>query len=175
MTARSLSRRAESSAASRSPSVKTPTRRRRSRAGFLRQLPPLVGASFMLMELTWYRMLGPLLGGSSYTFGLILAVALVGIAIGGGIYARTKIAPTLRSFAITCALEALFIAIPYALGDRIAVVTALLRPICRLGFGWSIGVWTAIAAVRDPAGGDHLGHSVPARHRPLRSRCAPRR
>ena len=98
------------------------------------------------MELTWYRMLAPLLGGSSYTFGLILAVALVGIAIGGGAYARTKVAPTLRWFAITCSLEALFIAIPYALGDRLAVVTALLRPLSRVGFGASVGVWTVIAA-----------------------------
>ncbi|MDB5215737.1 MAG: hypothetical protein JWO86_3664 [Myxococcaceae bacterium] len=115
-----------------------------------RWFPPaasaLVGASFMLMELTWYRMLAPLLGGSSYSFGLILAVALVGIALGGGAYARTKVAPTLRWFAITCSLEALFIAIPYALGDRLAVVAALLRPLCRIGFGASIGVWTAVAA-----------------------------
>ena len=34
--------------------------------------------------------------------------------IGGGIYARTKVPATLRWFAITCSLEALFIAIPYA-------------------------------------------------------------
>ena len=115
-----------------------------------RWFPPaasaLVGASFMLMELTWYRMLAPLLGGSSYTFGLILAVALVGIAIGGAVYARTKIPPTLRWFAITCSLEAVFIAIPYALGDRVAIVTALLRPLSRIGFGASVGVWTVVAA-----------------------------
>lgn len=116
----------------------------------VRWFPPaaaaLVGASFMLMELTWYRMLAPLLGGSSYTFGLILAVALVGIAIGGVVYARTTALPSLKFFAATCSLEALFIAIPYALGDRLAVVTVLLRPLCRVGFGASIGVWTAIAA-----------------------------
>jgi spermidine synthase len=115
-----------------------------------RWFPPgasaLVGASFMLMELTWYRMLAPLLGGSSYTFGLILAVALVGIAAGGVIYARSKVPATLQAFSITCALEALFIAIPYALGDRIAIVTALLRPLCRVGFGASTAVWTAVAA-----------------------------
>lgn len=105
----------------------------------------LVGASFMLMELTWYRMLAPLLGGSSYTFGLILAVALVGIAIGGVVYARTKIPATLRWFVITCSLEALFIAIPYAAGDRLALVTALLRPLARVGFVPSVAVWTAVA------------------------------
>lgn len=114
-----------------------------------RWFPPaasaLVGGSFMLMELTWYRMLGPLLGGSSYTFGLILAVALVGIAIGGGIYARTKVPATLRWFAITCSLEALFIAIPYAVGDRLAIVTLLLRPLARVGFGASTAVWAVVA------------------------------
>src|SRR5436305_1366151 len=46
----------------------------------------LVGFAFLLMELVWYRMLGPLLGGSSYTFGLILAVALLGIGLGGLLY-----------------------------------------------------------------------------------------
>jgi spermidine synthase len=114
-----------------------------------RWFPPaasaLLGGSFMLMELTWYRMLGPLLGGSSYTFGLILAVALAGIAIGGGIYAGTKVPATLKWFAITCSLEALFIAIPYAVGDRLAVVTLLLRPLTRSGFGASVGVWTVVA------------------------------
>lgn len=117
---------------------------------FPRWLPPaasaLIGGAFMLMELTWYRMLAPLLGGSSYTFGLILAVALFGIAVGGLVYARSKIRATLTAFAITCSLEALFIAIPYAVGDRLATVTVLLRPICRLGFGASVSVWTLVAA-----------------------------
>ena len=45
-----------------------------------------VGFAFFLMEMVWYRMLGPLLGGSVFTFGLILAVALAGIGIGGLIY-----------------------------------------------------------------------------------------
>jgi spermidine synthase len=37
------------------------------------------GFAFFLMELVWYRMLGPILGGTVFTFGLILAVALLGI------------------------------------------------------------------------------------------------
>ena len=48
-----------------------------------------VGFAFFLMELVWYRLLGPLLGGSVFTFGLILAVALAGIGIGGLLYALT--------------------------------------------------------------------------------------
>lgn len=106
----------------------------------------LAGVTFMLMELTWYRMLAPILGGSSYTFGLILAVALVGIGIGGAIYARGRIEATLKAFAFTCALEAVFVAIPFALGDRIALTTATLRSAARLGFGPSVLVWTLVTA-----------------------------
>src|SRR4029079_13003344 len=39
----------------------------------------IVGFAFFLMELVWYRLLAPILGGTTYTFGLILAVALAGI------------------------------------------------------------------------------------------------
>src|SRR5205823_3324781 len=94
-------------------------------------LPPfaaaLVGFAFLLMELVWYRMLGPLLGGSSYTFGLILAVALLGIGLGGLVYGvgERQRRPTMLSFATTCSLEALLIAFPFALGDQVAVLAAL--------------------------------------------------
>jgi spermidine synthase len=113
-------------------------------------LPPaaaaLAGGAFMLMELVWYRMLGPLLGGSSYTFGLILAVALAGIGLGGALYARMRFQATLRALAVTYGLEALFIVIPYALGDKIAIATAILRPFNRLGFAPSVVVWGLVAA-----------------------------
>ena len=46
-----------------------------------------MGFAFFLLELVWYRMLSPLLGGSVFTFGLILATALLGIAAGGLAYA----------------------------------------------------------------------------------------
>jgi spermidine synthase len=114
-------------------------------------LPPaaaaVAGGSFMLMELVWYRMLAPLLGGSSYTFGLILAVALTGIGIGGALYGKIKAPATPRAFALTCALEAAFIAAPFALGDRLAVLSALLRPLAKAGFGWSIGAWTFVSII----------------------------
>ena len=63
-------------------------------------------------------MLGPLLGGSSYTFGLILAVALLGIGLGGLLYGAGagRRRPTLMSFAATCALEALLMAVPLGPG-----------------------------------------------------------
>jgi spermidine synthase len=109
----------------------------------------LVGFAFLLMELVWYRMLAPLLGGSSYTFGLILAVALLGIGLGGLIYGTgsNRRRPTLVSFAGTCALEALFLALPFALGDRVAVLAALLRPLSGAGFLSLIGVWTVVTVL----------------------------
>jgi predicted membrane-bound spermidine synthase len=109
----------------------------------------LVGFAFLLMELVWYRMLGPLLGGSSYTFGLILAVALLGIGLGGLLYGSGERGrrPTLLSFAGTCSLEALLMALPFALGDRIAVLAALLRPLSGAGFLALVGAWAVITAL----------------------------
>jgi spermidine synthase len=106
----------------------------------------VVGAAFLLMELVWYRVLGPLLGGSSYTFGLILSVALLGIGAGGLLYAvgpRPR-RPTLLAFAATCMLEALCIVLPYAAGDRLALLTIVLRPFGNVGFLPSVLMWVLI-------------------------------
>ncbi|MEM1029600.1 MAG: fused MFS/spermidine synthase [Myxococcota bacterium] len=102
-----------------------------------------VGFAFFAMELTWYRMLAPLLGGSSYSFGLILAMALAGIATGGLGYAWRRPTPTLALFAATCGLEAVFLAIPYALGDRVALLALVLRELRVWGgtglfAGWAV-------------------------------------
>lgn len=108
----------------------------------------VVGFAFLLMELVWYRMLGPLLGGSSYTFGLILAVALLGIGAGGLLYgAGGARRPSLLAFAGTCSLEALFLILPFALGDRLAVLAALLRPLAGAGFLALVGAWTVVTAL----------------------------
>ncbi len=106
----------------------------------------LVGFAFFLMEIVWYRMLAPLLGGSTFSFGLILASALLGIGLGGIAYSLfdLKRAASLRFFALTCAAEALFIALPYALGDRIAMSAMLLRPLGTLGFYGHVIAWSAI-------------------------------
>lgn len=108
----------------------------------------VVGFAFLLMELVWYRMLAPLLGGSSYTFGLILAVALLGIGLGGLLYAAGPALrrPTLAAFAGTCALEALFLALPFAAGDRVAAVAAMLRPLGDAGFLPVVLGWSAVTA-----------------------------
>jgi spermidine synthase len=123
----------------------------------LKPAPPLfvlsasavVGFAFLLMELVWYRMLSPILGGSTYTFGLILAMALLGIGLGGAAYAvlRGNRPATLSGFALTCALEALFIAIPFALGDRLALQAMLLRSLASLGFWGLVMGWAIIASI----------------------------
>jgi spermidine synthase len=119
------------------------------RPWFVFSAAALVGFAFFLMELVWYRTLGPLLGGSTFSFGLILAMALLGIGIGGAAYAflGLKRSASLHFFALTCAAEALFIAIPYALGDRLAMVAMLLRPLGTLGFYGHVIAWSALCAI----------------------------
>jgi spermidine synthase len=109
----------------------------------------IVGFAFLLMELVWYRMMAPLLGGSIFTFGLVLAVALLGIGLGGAAYAVLggSRPATLSAFALSCVLEAACIAFPYALGDRLALLTLMLRPLAALGFYPLVLGWTLVALV----------------------------
>ena len=109
----------------------------------------VTGFVFLLMELVWYRMLSPILGGTAFTFGLILIVALLGIGSGGVTYSlfASERRPTLNAFACICALEALFLAIPYALGDQIALSAMLLKPLATLGFGGRILGWLGICGI----------------------------
>ncbi|ATB33046.1 hypothetical protein MEBOL_006535 [Melittangium boletus DSM 14713] len=109
----------------------------------------LVGFAFFLMEMVWYRMLGPLLGGSTFTFGLILVVALAGIGLGGAAYAAwgQDRPATPRGFALTCLVEALLLAVPLALGDRLAVLAAMVQPLSAFGFGGLVLGWAVVAAL----------------------------
>lgn len=113
--------------------------------GFVLAASAAVGFAFFLMEMVWYRILSPLLGGSVFTFGLILTLALLGIGLGGYAYALVgQDRPArLSGFAWTCLLEAAALAVPYALGDRVALLALLLRPLGTVGFwghvlGWSL-------------------------------------
>jgi spermidine synthase len=133
----------------KSPAESTSREARAEVTPFVLTAAAVVGFAFLTMELVWYRVLSPLLGGSSYTFGLILAVALAGIGLGGLTYTvvgRNRQA-TLAAFAVTCALEALLIAVPYALGDRIAFLTLVLRDLGAAGLsGYFLG-WTVITSI----------------------------
>jgi spermidine synthase len=109
----------------------------------------LVGFAFFLLELVWYRMLSPVLGGSVFTFGLILAAALLGIAAGGLAYSlvgRDRPA-TLLAFSATCLLEAAAVAAGFALGDRLALLAIVLRPLGNLAFAGHLLGWSAVTAV----------------------------
>jgi spermidine synthase len=108
-----------------------------------------VGFAFFLMEIVWYRMLAPLLGGTVFTFGLILAIALLGIGCGGAAYAAwgSKRPATLGGFALTCLLEAAAVSLPYALGDRVALLALLLRPLGQAGFAGHILAWTSVTGL----------------------------
>jgi spermidine synthase len=109
----------------------------------------VLGFAFFLMELVWYRMLGPLLGGTTFTFGLILAVALAGIGIGGLVYAIfiRRLQPTWGLLALTCGLEAAAIGIPFALGDRIAILAGRLTELGAIGFIALAGGWFVIVLI----------------------------
>ncbi len=127
------------------------------RLPFVRSAPPayvlasaaVVGFAFFLMEIVWYRMLGPLLGGTVFTFGMILATALAGIGVGGAIYyflMRDRPA-TLRGFATTCLLEAVTVAVPLALGDRLAILALDLRPGPQASFLAHVAGWAAVTGI----------------------------
>lgn len=109
----------------------------------------VVGFAFLGLEVVWYRILGPILGGSSFTFGLILAVALAGIGLGSSLYARRPegTRATLQLLASTVALEAACAAFPLALGDSVGLLAAYTRPMASLGFTALVLSWAAITVI----------------------------
>jgi len=114
----------------------------------------LAGFAFLTLELVWYRILAPILGGTGYSFGLVLAVALAGIGLGSYGYARRdeRRPATLGLLALTLGLEALAVGYPLLLGDRPAVWAALARDAVALGFPSLVGGWLLVtAAVLLPA------------------------
>src|SRR5262249_58984194 len=102
---------------------------------------------------------GPVLGGSTFTFGLILALALLGIAIGGALHSLLgpESGGTPSTLALTCLLEGFFLALPFVFADDLAVLAGLLRPLStfgpsRLAFGWSIVAGAVIVPAAIVAG-----------------------
>src|ERR1035437_8212814 len=109
----------------------------------------VTGFAFLLMEMVWYRMLTPLLGGTTFMFGLVLAIALLGIGAGGAAYSfwRSDRAASAVAFALTCALEAAAMALPFALGDRLAVFANFLQPRRPAGFGSQVLSWSLVTLI----------------------------
>ncbi len=109
----------------------------------------VTGFAFFLMETVWYRMLAPLLGGSVFAFGMVLASALLGIGLGGFAYSfrSEERIPTWRGFSLTCALEAAALAFPFWLGDGVAILLGLLEPLDGLGFFGKILGWNAVISI----------------------------
>ncbi len=110
----------------------------------------VVGFAFFLMELVWYRMLAPLLGGTVYAFGTILIAALLGIGAGGLLYpviARRFRSASVGGFAILCTLEALLILLPFAAGDRVALLVLALKPLNVFGFEGYLLRWAVVCLI----------------------------
>ncbi|WP_395740177.1 fused MFS/spermidine synthase [Prosthecobacter sp.] len=118
---------------------------------FLYAAAGITGFTFFLSELVWFRILAPLLGSSVYGFGLILALALAGIGFGGLLYrmlwASRAGAVTQAALARVSAWQALFLALPFALGDRIAVFAIDVNQLRSLGLPGQIAGWTLIASL----------------------------
>lgn len=111
----------------------------------------VTGFVFFLVELVWYRMAAPLLGSSTYSFGIILALALAGIGAGGLAY-RIGLAPrvgasSLGVFGLVAALQAFWLVLPYAFGDRVAIVAFYANQLRSFGFGGQVVGWTLIGAM----------------------------
>ncbi len=117
------------------------------RRGIVFAAAAVTGFAFFLMELVWYRVLGPLLGGTVFSFGLILSTALLGIGVGGLLGARFFVGRVvrLRTFALVCLLEALTLVVPFAAGDHVALLTVFLRPLGGYGFAPLVGGWMVVA------------------------------
>lgn len=101
---------------------------------------------------------------------MILAVALLGIGLGGLVYALSS-GPdrraTLSAFALTCTLEAACLALPFALGDRVSLLAIALRPE-GLGSARTSPAGRRSRRSRRPPRRRGRGRAVPAAHRAAR-------
>jgi spermidine synthase len=145
--------RASSTSASRGniPVVTESALPTRAPQAFVYGAAALTGFVFFLLELVWFRMLAPLVASSVYGFGIILALALAGIGLGGLLFrfvlARGLGTASLGGLAIVSALQALFIALPWALGDRIAILAIELSHAGAPGLLGEIVDWTLTSSV----------------------------
>ncbi|MCL4821206.1 MAG: fused MFS/spermidine synthase [Vicinamibacteria bacterium] len=112
-------------------------------------LAAVSGFAFFALEMVWYRMLSPLLGGTVFTFGLVLAMALLGIGLGGVVLAlrdpsREATASGLATLSLVGACAVL---LPFAAGERLALFAQLLGGLDVMGFPGFVLKWSLIAAL----------------------------
>ncbi len=108
----------------------------------------VTGFIFLMGELVWYRLAAPLLGGSTYTFGVVLGVALLGVGLGGLLYALAPPSrPHVMHLALSCALEGLALGLPLAAGDHLADVARFARAWGETDFGLLTAGWVGVAAL----------------------------
>lgn len=107
------------------------------------------GFTFFLMELVYYRMLAPILGGSVFTLGLILAVALAGVGLGGLLYAArgALVVARLRTLVWSFFLQAVGLSVPFLMGDRVALFAAHSQPGADGTFGARVTGWVWVTAL----------------------------
>ncbi len=109
----------------------------------------VTGFVFFLVEIVWFRMLAPLLGSSTYSLGLILALVLAGIGLGGAAYraAAARNCGRAGPFAlgVTLALQAFWLMLPLALGDRFAVFAFAAGRWFAPDFAGRLAAWTLVA------------------------------
>ncbi len=111
----------------------------------------VTGFGFFLMELVWFRMLAPLVGSSVYGFGLILATALAGIGAGGLCYrwwwAPRPGAVSPQALARLAAWQAVLLAVPWALGDGVAVFAYHVNALRALGLAGQVAGWALVTGL----------------------------
>ena len=104
----------------------------------------VAGFVFFVAEMVWFRMSAPILGGTTYSFGLVLAWALVGIGAGAIVYQKIKpTSLTAQLLVVTFLLEGLTLLVPFAIGDDLALWAHRSRlwagdDFFRLCLGWSL-------------------------------------
>ncbi|MCM2254929.1 MAG: fused MFS/spermidine synthase [Vicinamibacteria bacterium] len=112
-------------------------------------LAAVSGFAFFALEMVWYRMLSPLLGGTVFTFGLVLAMALLGIGLGGVVLALRDPAreATASGLATLSLVGACAVLLPFAAGERLAIFAQLLGGLDVMGFPGYVLKWSVIAAL----------------------------
>jgi spermidine synthase len=107
------------------------------------------GLASLAYEVIWTRILAILLDGTTYAFSIVLAIVLLGIAVGSALVSplMTRNLPWVRIYTLiqagVAALALLGIvefARIHGIMDRIELLSGPLRPLVERHYGWMIGV-----------------------------------